>query len=326
MSDPAPASVPLATHAGTLDLAGVSIDCWVLSDGRRMLSQRGLYKALGMSSGGGKGGARKIAALVTGIIVKASSGAESGASATWWRAVRNLVLKLQSPTDFVLPDRRTHALGYEATLLAEVCEAVLHARDANALHHRQIHLARYAELLMRAFAAVGIVALVDEATGYQETRERRALAAIFKKFISAGVNAWTRTFPEEFYQEIFRLRGWEYSATGIRKRPGIVAYYTNDLIYLRLAPGILKTLQTLVERYPTGRPKDKLFQRLTLDHGHPALREHLGRVIMLARISPDWNVFMGHMQHVLPRYDANLDLFPEIYIPPPPDETDGGAR
>ena len=41
------------------------------------------------------------------------------------------------------------------------------------------HIARQADVLMRALAHVGIAALVDEATGYQEVRDRRP----FKRFL-----------------------------------------------------------------------------------------------------------------------------------------------
>jgi hypothetical protein len=37
------------------------------------------------------------------------------------------------------------------------------------------HIAKQCELLVRAFARVGIVALVDEVTGYQEIRDRETL-------------------------------------------------------------------------------------------------------------------------------------------------------
>lgn len=57
---------------------------------------------------------------------------------------------------------------------------------------------------MRGFARVGIIALVGEATGYQ-----RDLARILEAFITKELQPYVRTFPTDFYQEMFRLRGYE---------------------------------------------------------------------------------------------------------------------
>jgi hypothetical protein len=48
------------------------------------------------------------------------------------------------------------------------------------------------------FARVGIIALVDEATGYQEVRDHEALQEILKRYISEELLVWVRTFPMEF--------------------------------------------------------------------------------------------------------------------------------
>lgn len=56
---------------------------------------------------------------------------------------------------------------YEATVLADICDAFLEARKHENLSSRQRIIAEQCEVLMRSFARVGIIALVDEATGYQ---------------------------------------------------------------------------------------------------------------------------------------------------------------
>jgi len=57
--------------------------------------------------------------------------------------------------------------GYDATILPLVCDAWLSARDAGVLKPSQLDKAQNAEILMRSLAKVGIIALVDEVTGYQ---------------------------------------------------------------------------------------------------------------------------------------------------------------
>mgnify|MGYP003561277120 CR=1 FL=1 len=52
---------------------------------------------------------------------------------------------------------------------------------------------------MRAFARVGITALVDEATGYQYERENDELQKILKAYISEELLPWQKRFPDIFY-------------------------------------------------------------------------------------------------------------------------------
>ena len=90
--------------------------------------------------------------------------------------------------------------GYEATILLHICEAFLKARDENALKSDQENrYAQYADMLIRSFAKVGIIALIDEATGYQEVRARDALKVILDKYLRKEFAAWAKRFPDEFY-------------------------------------------------------------------------------------------------------------------------------
>ena len=145
---------------------------------------------------------------------------------------------------FQPPHGGTAAYGYPATVLADICDAVIAARNAGALQRQQLHIADRRNVLMRGFARIGIIGLVDEATGYQDTRARNALAKILERFLAEELQPWTMTFPLEFYRQIFKLRDWPWHYLGTDAKPkkprtpGIVAHYTNDLVYERLAPGI----------------------------------------------------------------------------------------
>jgi hypothetical protein len=69
-----------------------------------------------------------------------------------------------------------------------------------------------------------------------------------------------------------------------------------------LAPGVRETLHRLTPRDEKGRLKNKLFQHLTEDLGHPKLREHLAKVVTVMQLSPDWPMFMANMNRVMPKY------------------------
>ena len=125
-----------------------------------------------------------------------------------------------NPIQFRLAEGGPVSYGYQAQLLSGVCQVYLEARRAGALRASQMHIAERAELLIRGLATVGIVALVDEATGYQELRGKRALANILEKFIAKELQPWIRTFPNEYYEQIFRLNGWE--PRDGEKRPQVI--------------------------------------------------------------------------------------------------------
>lgn len=284
-----------ATHGSPdkpLRIGEAELGCYVLEDGRRVISQRALQTAIGMSTSGGTSGAHRTAQFIEKIEAKLNLGSE-------------LSLRMKEPIIFMPPTGGLRAYGYEATTLIDVCELILKARDGEGvLHPSQAKYAAASEVIIRAFAKVGIIAVIDEVTGYQDVRAKDALAKILEAFIAKELRKWVSTFPIDYYKELFRLRGWKFPnlPADQRKRPIIVGKITNDVIYDRLAPGVRQELNRLTPRDEKGRLKHKLFQRLTDDVGHPKLREHLASVIALMKASDDWQGFNYILNRALPRY------------------------
>jgi len=284
-------ALPRATHEGDLPIVGTTIHCAVLEDGRRLLTQSDLMRVLGR--------ARQA---------KGRAYYDGDANLPAFLNAKSLLpfidkgLYVTSSQIEFKPLKGAKAFGYPAELLPKVCEVFLKARDAGALTHNQKHIAKQADILMRGLAQVGIVALVDEATGYQKERAHKALAEILEKFISKELRAWTKTFPIEFYEQIFRLRGWKFDPESVR-RPAVIGHFTNDIVYKRLAPGVMKELRA---KNPTidGRRKNKHFQWLTGDIGDPKLRSHLDGVMPLMRISDSWDEFKKHLNKAYPKYET----------------------
>lgn len=205
------------------------------------------------------------------------------------------------------PPHGGRASGYNALLLPEVCEIYLAAREAGVLPANQERIAAQAEILVRGLARVGILALVDEVTGYQELRTRDALAKILEAYIDKELNAWVSTFPPDFYREMFRLRDLEYNPKSVR-RPQYFGLLTNDVVYARLAPGVLDELRIVVPKDERGRRKHKYFQRLTTNVGYPKLREHLGSVTTIMKLSNDWPDFKDKLERIHPRLGDTIPL------------------
>lgn len=219
---------------------------------------------------------------------------------------------MKTPVRFQSPSGGSVASGYEATILPDICDAILASRKEGKLRPQQAHIADQAEILVRGLARVGIIALVDEATGYQEVRDRKALEEILNKYISEELRKWTPTFPDGYFLGIFKLKNWSMPSFPTA-RPGVISHYTKDIVYSRLAPGVLAELQVLNPTDGHGRRKHKLFQHLTPDHGHPKLKEHLRDVVLLMDASQSWPEFKKLLDRVKPRVNVpgELALSPE---------------
>ncbi len=280
-----------------LDIGGVEIECYVLKDGTRVVTQASFMRAIGRSPRSGSSAGSSLLDETLPPFLRTRSLQD-------W--VTPEIVEQSQPVTFTLP-RGGRAKGYRAELLPVVCELYLKARQAGTLPPNQEAIARQAEILVRGLARVGIIALVDEATGYQEVRARDALTKILEAFVDKELQAWVRTFPDDYYTEMFRLRGLQFPQSSVQ-RPQYFGLLTNDIVYKRLAPGVLEELKRVQRKTSTGRPKDKLFQRLTTNAGYPKLREHLGSVVTLMKLSPDWKTFMLNLDRIHPKYDETIPM------------------
>lgn len=279
-----------------LRLLDAEIPCYVLSDGTRVLTQQGFLLALGRAR-----------------AAKGGTGASAGVDQTpTFLAANNLksliskdLIASTTAIEFRLPSGGK-AFGYAAELLPKVCNVYLQARDQRLLLPQQRRTAEKADMLVRGLAETGIVALVDEATGYQQVRARDALQAYLDRFLRKELAAWVKTFPDEFFQELFRLKGWAWKGTS--KRPGVVGHYINDLIYDRLGPGVLEELRRKNPSDGRGRRKTKHTQWLTEDIGHPALAQHMYATIGAMRAHNEWRAFLSFFKRAYPKKGDNLAL------------------
>lgn len=283
-----------------LKIGNLEIPCYVLEDKRRVLVQTGMIKSLGMSPGTGSRSIEsgdRLAKFVAGKAINPFISNE-------------LQEMITNPIKFRTTGGQI-AHGYEASILNDICDAVLEARAQGSLQKQQAHIAQQCEILMRGFAQVGIIALVDEVTGYQKVRDREALQAILDKYIRDEWARWTKRFPDEFYEEMFRLKRIPYPPISMQK-PKYVGHWTNDIVYKRLAPGVLKALREKNPRLPTGQRKYKHHQYLTDDLGIPELQTHLSNIIFLMRSCTSWDDFKRRLERTSPKYGDTISLDFEI--------------
>lgn len=293
--------VPQSEYTGTLKIGNMELPCSVLTDGTRILTQSDFMKGMGM--------------YYSGWVAKNMEVAESGtAEIPHFLAFKSLkpyinihLSDLQSIVVKYRTERGALAHGIKAEIIPKLCDVWIDADEQSALGTRQKQIAAKARLVIRALAHTGIIALVDEATGYQRDRAPGALAKILEAFIAKELMPWVRTFPDQYYEEIFRLRGLNYPRDNV-KRPQYFGHLTNDIVYKRLAPGVLEELKKTTPKSPSGRLKNHLHRRLTTDLGHPKLREHMASVVTIMKLSKDYNDFRQKLDQIHTRYDETMSL------------------
>ncbi|WP_434386782.1 P63C domain-containing protein [Melittangium boletus] len=131
--------------------------------------------------------------------------------------------------------------------------------------------------------------------------------AVSSLFVRPTLGAWAKRFHEDFYRNIYRLRGWNWHGRGVN-HPQVVALYTNNLIYERIAPGLLQALEKSNPADWRGNRKARHHQFLSEDIGHPALEHHLYAVINLMKAHQHWDSFILVLDRYYPRQGKNLLL------------------
>lgn len=289
------ASLPKATHGSAenpLRLGEIEIPCYVLEDETRVLSQRGLITGLGMIKGSTSSGEDQLTVLANTLLASSLIDPEKA-------------LLLKKPIQFKPKHGGRAAYGYPATVLVDLCEAILAARANDMLPPKLNALAKQCEILIRGFARVGIIALVDEATGFQKDRAKDALAKILEAWVAKELQPYVKAFPADFYEQLFRLRGLEYPPQNPKFRPQYFGVLTNDIVYERLAPGLLEELKRQASK---DEKKAHLHRRLTQEVGHPKLREHLASVVTAMKLSDNYPDFINKLNRLHPRFGDTYTL------------------
>lgn len=296
------ADLPEADFEGEFVIDGKVVSCAVLRDERRVITQATFLRALGRSRSPKAG---------TGVLSTADDLPFFLQAKVLEPFISEELRLLVKPIFFRTRSGKKGA-GYDAKLINEVAKVYLNYRDhclrtAGQVPKRYQNMTVAAAAIQNALSEVGIVSLVDEATGYQDVRNRFALQEIFEQVLRKELAAWAKRFPDEFYKQIYRLRGWEWRGRNVNP-PQVVAHYTNDFIYDRIAPGLRKELETRMPKTEAGNKKGRLHQLFTDDIGHPLLAQHVHMVTMFMKAAGSWEEFKINLDKVSPRQGDNFQL------------------
>ena len=244
---------PFAKHRGVMELGGVPIDVYVLDTGDRVLSQRSAVKAITGQDSGNLGEYLSVQGL---------------------KGFVNSDLVLGETKDFFIPGTQLRGRGITAEQFEAILTGYVRALGAGALKtDRQREIATACAILSTAFLKVGIIAQIDEATGYQYERAADALQVKLQAYIAEELRDWEKTFPDELWEMFGRLTRWQGP---IHSRPKWWGHLVNELIYEALDPDIADYLK---KNKPKPFHGQNYHQWMSEDVGLKALISHIYKVI-----------------------------------------------
>ena len=278
---------PFAKYPGELHLGDATVDCYVLDTKDRVISLRATVKSIAQTDASNLGdyiGAQALKPFINKDIV------------------------LGETIEFHIPGTQLKGRGIPAERFLDICQAYVSALSAGKLTtDRQREIAIRCSILLASCAKVGLIALIDEATGYQDEREANALQIKLRAFIADELREWEKTFPDELWDEFGRLTNWKGK---LHHRPKWWGKMVLELIYDALDPDIANHLRN---SKPPPRYKQNYHQWLTENIGLKALITHIHQVLGIAKTCNNMAELREKVAHYYKKEPMQLAMqFPEV--------------
>ena len=267
--------LPEARFMGALKMPeNLEVPCFVLDDGRRVISRTGATNAL---------------------TEKSSSDLES--------YLRVEALKDYLPQniydqmiEFSIEGVIKTTRGVEAETFLEICKAYVTARDEKKLKtQRQIDIAIKAGRFLSACSKVGLIALNE--------REQDALEFKLKLYLEEEMRPWEKTFPDELWMEFGRLTNWK---DPLNQRPKYWGKLVIELVYEYLDPDVAEWLRDNAPK-PIGNMS--YHRWLSSQYGLKRLVEHIWMLIGISKTCQTMPELREKMAIQFGRQFVQLNLF-----------------
>jgi len=284
--------LPRATHKGSFkEEFGTDVDCYVLNDEQKtaVISQTGMGQALGLSSRG-NAFPRFLASKAMESVVGAQL-----------RGKIEQPLRFQWSSGGAQPSVIVN--GFDATLLVDVCKAIVAAEAKGKLNRQQAHVAKQAHTILGASAKAGIKGLVYALAGYDATRQE--VIAAFKFYVQEEAREYEKEFPDQLYEEWYRLYGLPKPE---RNRPWKFMHLTVDQVYRPLAKSNGKIFELTKTQRENSSARWKRLHQFLSEIGVKALRTQLGQLLGIARISKTKGEYERHFKTL---FGGQIELFDE---------------
>ncbi|ELB7342849.1 P63C domain-containing protein [Klebsiella michiganensis] len=278
-----------ATHKGNfLDEFGIDTECYVLDDEAKtvVVTKKGLAQLLGIGDAG-----KTIDELLKTQYMSEFSD-------------RELRAKIDNPLIFQYSGQSkniNNAHGFDITVIVDIGRALIDAKNAGALPSSRLHAADAAQRLINASAKSGIKGVAYALAGYRP--EVQEVIDAFKAFVREEARQYEKEFPDELYEEWYRLYGLNRPEKG---RPIRFGQLTNMQIYVPLAKSKGRILEQIrASRDENGKQSDKLHLFLS-EIGVKALRQHIGKLLGVAAMSDNKEEYEAGIEKVFGRMKPEL--------------------
>ncbi|WP_299901509.1 P63C domain-containing protein [uncultured Ruegeria sp.] len=261
-------------------IADIEVPCFILADDRRVVATNGVLDAFGLARGG---------AMIKGMHRLELFAAQERLKPY---VSDDLLERVASPIRFKIGS--TEANGFDADTLIEMAEAVVAADDDGALQAQQVHIAHQCRVITRSLTRVGLIALIDEATGYQSKRDSDELQQILTAYIRPEHRPWIQTIPREFTDELYRVYGWERKAQN--RGPRYAGKLIRELIYEKMPKPVLPKLDEVNPSDKNYQRKRKHHQYLTDKQGLDHFRSQVITMMTLLRVSSSKEEFKRNLR------------------------------
>jgi len=279
--------LPEARWPGVLVIGDTELPVYVLDDGRRVISRTGAVSALAGPVGGNLDNYLKVEGVRPYLPTNLAD-----------QMIRFTIPGVVNKT----------VQGMNAETFLDVCRAYVMARDNDLLRtERQAEIAIKAGMFLAACANVGLIALIDEATGYQYERVQDALRLKLKLYLEDEMRKWEKTFPDELWREFGRLTNWKGA---LHERPKYWGRLVMELVYEYLDPDVAEWLR---RNTPKPQHGQNYHQWLSSQYGLRKLIEHLWMLIGMASACHS----MAELRRKMAEKYGRMPLQYTLFLPPP---------
>lgn len=296
--------LPKALYKGNLPIGDIELECAVLDNDTRIITTPSIFKAFGRQSRGWHIDRKENMQLALKERFPNYLLAQPPvfiSSISLLPYINDVLLKLAHPIQYI--DGGITLEGYNADILSEICNLYLTARRNNALNKNQMFWAQQSEILLQGFAKVGIIALIDEATGFQTDRKYNALRLLLQAYLEDKPTEWIKQFPDDFFLEMDRLYGNEKLKSN--QRPSYYEKFINTYIYEPIENGQINP--ELQKRYKGDKKRHNKHQWFTENIGKQQLQLQIGKIMGLMQVAPNLKWFKQKQER-----QGQLSLFPDL--------------
>lgn len=138
---------------------------------------------------------------------------------------------------------------------------------------------------------------------------------IVSRYTLPECRKWVKTFPDEFFKEIYRLHSWDWVPG--RGHPQYVGTIINEYIYAQLPVGVLEYLKTTNPRNDIGKLKYCHHQLLNEEAGVMHLKMQLNTMTEIMRTCFTWLDFKQRMTRKIGAETGETQLFLLQFVPLP---------